>query len=78
MIKTLLLSACLMLATGCVSYTEKPDGTIRFVSFLKKAELTGAEVGQLKIKGANTSGDAELLKAAAEGAVQGAIKGVGK
>lgn len=73
--KKLLLLAPLVLLTGCVYY--KGANGEKFVSVLKKAELSGAEISKdgLKIKGASTTGDADMLKALDEGAVQGAVKG---
>jgi len=73
---SLILAACLLL-TGCVYYKQDAKGT-RFYSFLKKADIDGLSVstnGADKSKARRTGGDVDMLKALAEGAVSGAVKG---
>jgi hypothetical protein len=74
--KTIALTLGIALLTGCVSYHESADGSISFVSVLKKSQLKGVRVGQLEIEGATTAGDTEMLKAGVDAAVTAAIKGV--
>lgn len=73
--KKLLLLAPLVLLTGCVYY--KGANGEKFVSFLKKAELSGAEISKdgMKVKGAKTAGDAELAGTVAERTAYGFAKG---
>lgn len=84
--KLIALTACMVLLTGCfhASGTDKDGNRWSVTSLLKRGELAGAKAGfdGLQVRKSNTSGDAELLKAAAEGtaegAVQGALKAAGK
>ena len=68
--------AFIWLLSGCAVYKHSEKGTLGF-SFLKKGDFASLEMSKdgLKIKDAKTGGDVEMLKALAEGAVQGAVKG---
>ena len=77
--KTALLALSIIaLTNGCALYRHTPKSTLG-LSFLKKGDFASLEVTKdgLKIKDAKTGGDVEMLKAMAEGAVQGAIKAAG-
>lgn len=66
----------LALCSGCVRYTERPDGSKSYTSFLKSVKANQIEVGDMKIKGMSSTGDTEMLKAGVDAAVSAAIKGV--